>query len=211
MKPRPKVLLADDHAMVVEGLAALLKERFNLVGTVGDGSALLESARTLRPDVIITDMAMPVLSGLEALRGLKAAKSAAKVIILTMHADADLATEAFRAGACGYVLKLSAGEELVTAIEEVVQGRMYLTPLLTKDVISTLTESTPKAAVKLSPRQREVLRFIAEGRRMKEIAAILDLSTRTVETHKYEMMRALGVESTAELVRYAIHIGLIEN
>ncbi|MGZ8500701.1 MAG: response regulator [Candidatus Binatia bacterium] len=211
MKQRTKVLLADDHAMVVEGLAALLKERFELVGTVGDGSALIDAARKLRPDVIIADMTMPVLSGLEALRRLKAAKSAAKVIILTMHPDAELATEAFRAGASGYVLKVSAGEELVTAIEEVVQGRMYLTPLITKDIISRLTEPAPKPAVKLSPRQLEVLRFIAEGRRMKEIAAILDLSTRTVETHKYEMMRSLGVESTAELVRYAIQIGLIES
>jgi two-component system, NarL family, response regulator NreC len=211
MKERTKVLLADDHAMVVEGLAALLKERFNLVGTVGDGKALLDAARALHPDVIIADVAMPVLSGLEALRRLTAAKSTAKVIMLTMHPDPDLATEAFRAGACGYVLKVSAGEELITAIEEVVQGRMYMTPLLTKGVISTLTETAPKAAVKLSPRQREVLRLIAEGRRMKEIAAILDLSTRTVESHKYEMMRSLGVESTAELVRYAIQIGLIEN
>ena len=211
MNRRPKVLLADDHAMVVEGLAALLNERFDLVGTVGDGSALLDAARKLRPDVIIADMAMPVLSGLEALRRLKAVKSAAKVIILTMHADPDLAAEAFRAGASGYVLKLSAGEELVTAIEDVVQGRTYLTPLITRDVISKLTEPAAKAAVKLSARQREVLRFIGEGRRMKEIAAILDLSTRTVESHKYEMMRSLGVESTAELVRYAIQIGLIEN
>jgi DNA-binding NarL/FixJ family response regulator len=211
MKARPKVLLADDHAMVVEGLAALLKERFNLVGTVGDGKALLDAARAMHPDVIIADIAMPVLSGLEALRRLKAAKSAAKVIILTMHADPDLASEAFRAGASGYVLKVSAGEELVMAIEEVVQGRMYLTPMITKDVIATLTETAPKPTVKLSPRQREVLRLIAQGRRMKEIAAILDLSTRTVESHKYEMMRSLGVESTAELVRYAIQIGLIEN
>ncbi|HSQ11617.1 MAG TPA: response regulator transcription factor [Candidatus Deferrimicrobium sp.] len=211
MKQRTKVLLADDHAMVAEGLAALLKDRFELVGTVGDGSALIDVARKLRPDVIIADMTMPVLSGLEALRRLKAARSDAKVIFLTMHADAELATEAFRAGASGYVLKVSAGEELITAIQEVVQGRMYLTPLITKGVLTTLTEPTPKPAVKLSPRQLEVLRFIAEGRRMKEIAALLDLSTRTVETHKYEMMRSLGVESTAELVRYAIQIGLVKS
>jgi len=211
MKQRTKVLLADDHAMVVEGLAALLKERFDLVGTVGDGNAMLEAARKLRPDVIIADVAMPVLSGIEALRRLTAAKSPAKVIILTMHLDAELATEAFRAGASGYVLKVSAGEELITAIQEVMQGRMYLTPLITKGVVSTLMEPAPKAAVKLTPRQGEVLRHIAEGRRMKEIAAILDLSTRTVETHKYEMMRSLGVESTAELVRYAIQIGLVKN
>ena len=211
MKPRTKVLLADDHAMVVEGLAALMKEHFDLVGTVGDGNALLEAARKLRPDVIIADVAMPVMSGLEALRRLKAAKNAAKIIMLTMHPDAELATEAFRAGASGYVLKVAAGDELITAIQEVMQGKTYLTPLITKGVLSTLMESEPKATAKLSSRQREVLRLIAEGRRMKEIAAILDLSTRTVETHKYEMMRSLSVASTAELIRYAIQIGLVKS
>jgi DNA-binding NarL/FixJ family response regulator len=208
MKQRTKVLLADDHTVVAEGLATLLKNRFDLVGTVGNGSELIDAARKLRPDVIVTDISMPVLSGLEALRRLKAARSEAKVIFLTMHADAQLATEAFRAGASGYVLKQSAGEELIAAIQEVLQGRTYLTPLMTKDVIANFTETTPPT-VKLTPRQREVLRLIAEGRRMKEIGAILQLSTRTVETHKYEMMRGLGVESTAELVRYAIQIGLV--
>ena len=208
MKRRTKVLLADDHAIVAEGLATLLKGHFDLVGTVGNGNELIDLARKLRPDVIVTDIAMPVLGGLEALRRLKATRSEAKVIFLTMHADAQLATEAFRAGASGYVLKQSAGEELIAAIHEVLQGRTYLTPLITKDVISNLTESPPPD-LKLTPRQREVLRLIAEGRRMKEIGAILELSTRTVETHKYEMMRALGVESTAGLVRYAIQIGLV--
>jgi DNA-binding NarL/FixJ family response regulator len=209
MKRRPKVLLADDHAIVAEALAALLKEHFELVGTVSNGIELVDAAQQKRPDVIIADVAMPVLGGLEALRRLKALKSDAKVIFLTMHADAQLATEAFRAGASGYVLKHSAGEELITAIREVLQGRIYLTPMITRDVITTLTEPTPRPAASLTPRQREVLRLIAEGRRMKEIAAILKLSTRTVETHKYEMMRTLGVESTAELVRYAIQIGLV--
>lgn len=207
--PRATLLLADDHALVAEGLATLLKGHFDLVGTVGDGSQLIEAAQKLRPDVIVADMAMPVLSGLEALRRLKAEGIDAKVIFLTMHADAQLATEALRAGASGYVLKHSAGEELVRAIQEVVQGRVYLTPLLTKDVITTLTEPTTQPPVRLTPRQREVLRLIAEGRRMKEIAATLQLSTRTVETHKYEMMRALGVDSTAALVRYAIELGLV--
>ena len=207
--PRATLLLADDHALVAEGLATLLKGHFDLVGTVGDGSQLIEAAQKLRPDVIVADMAMPVLSGLEALRRLKAEGIDAKVIFLTMYADAQLATEALRAGASGYVLKHSAGEELVRAIQEVVQGRVYLTPLLTKDVITTLTEPTTQPPVRLTPRQREVLRLIAEGRRMKEIAATLQLSTRTVETHKYEMMRALGVDSTAALVRYAIELGLV--
>jgi DNA-binding NarL/FixJ family response regulator len=201
-------MLADDHAIVAQGLATLLKDHFDLVGTVGNGNELIDAARKLRPDVIVADIAMPVLSGLEALRRLKAMRSEAKVIFLTMHADAQLATEAFRAGASGYVLKQSAGEELIAAIREALQGRTYLTPLITKDVIANFTETTPPT-VKLTPRQREVLRLIAEGRRMKEIAAILELSTRTVETHKYEMMRGLGVESTAELVRYAVQIGLV--
>ena len=209
MKRRTTVLLADDHAIVAEGLATLLKGRFDLVGTVSNGNELIDAVRKLRPDVIVADIAMPVLSGMEALRRLKAARSSAKVIFLTMHADAQLATEAFRAGASGYVLKQSAGEELIAAIQEVLQGRTYLTPLITKDVIANFTESTP-SNVKLTPRQREVLRLIAEGKRMKEIGAILELSTRTVETHKYEMMRGLGVESTAELVRYAVQIGLVE-
>ena len=208
MKRRTKVLLADDHAIVAQGLATLLKDHFDLVGTVGNGNELIDAARKLRPDVIVADIAMPVLSGLEALRRLKAMRSEAKVIFLTMHADAQLATEAFRAGVSGYVLKQSAGEELIAAIREALQGRTYLTPLITKDVIANFTETTPPT-VKLTPRQREVLRLIAEGRRMKEIAAILELSTRTVETHKYEMMRGLGVESTAELVRYAVQIGLV--
>jgi two-component system, NarL family, response regulator NreC len=206
---RTTVLLADDHAIVAEGLAALLRGPFDLVGTVGDGNQLIDAARELQPDVIVADMAMPVLSGLESLRQLKAEHIDAKVIFLTMHADAQLATEALRAGASGYVLKHSAGEELIRAIQEVVEGRVYLTPLLTKDVITTLTEPTTQPAVQLTPRQREVLQLIAEGRRMKEIAATLQLSTRTVETHKYEMMRALGADSTAGLVRYAIQLGLV--
>jgi DNA-binding NarL/FixJ family response regulator len=210
MKRRAKVLLADDHAIVAEGLAALLRDDFDLVATVGDGGELIDAAQRLCPDVIVADIAMPAMSGLEALRRLKAAKSDAKVIFLTMHAEPQLATEAFRAGASGYVLKHSAGEELITAIREVLRGKTYLTPLITKDVITALTEPASEPGVKLTPRQREVLRLLAEGRRMKEIAAILQLSTRTVETHKYEMMRSLGVESTAELVRYAIQIGLVE-
>jgi DNA-binding NarL/FixJ family response regulator len=201
---RVKVLLADDHTIVVEGLQSLLKDQFELVGTVADGRQLVDAARKLRPDVIVTDLSMPVLSGLDALRQLKAGGVDAKVIFLTMHADARVATEALRAGASGFLLKQSAGDELITAIEDVLQGRTYLTPLLTKDVLASLT--TPGAADRavLTPRQREVLRLLADGKRMKEIAAILGLSTRTVETHKYEMMQALGVGSTAELVKYAV-------
>ena len=205
---RARVLLADDHTIVAEGLKSLLKDHYDLVGTAADGSQLIDAAKRLRPDVIVTDLSMPVLSGLDALRRLKADRLDVRVIILTMHADPVVASEALRAGASGFLLKQVAGEELISAIEEVLQGRTYLTSLLTKDVIANLTTPGPRDPVTLTPRQQEVLRLLADGKRMKEIAAILGLSTRTVETHKYEMMQALGVGSTAELVRYAIKHGL---
>jgi len=201
---RVRVLLADDHTIVVEGLQSLLKDHFDLVGTVGDGRQLVDAARKLRPDIIVTDLSMPGMSGLDALRQLKAERLDARVIFLTMHADAGIATEALRAGASGFLLKQSAGDELIAAIEDVLQGRTYLTPLMTKDVLATLTTPADTDQAVLTPRQRDVLRLLADGKRMKEIAAILGLSTRTGETHKYEMMQALGVGSTAELVKYAI-------
>ena len=204
---RARVLLADDHTIVAEGLKSLLQEHYDLVGTVTDGHQLISTARNVKPDVIVTDVSMPVLGGLEALRRLKAEGLDAKVIFLTMHADARMATEAFREGASGFVLKQGAGEELITAIEDVLNGRTYLTPRLTKDVFTSLA-ANPSEQVTLTPRQREVLRLLADGKRMKEIAAILGLSTRTVETHKYEMMQTLGVSSTAELVRYALKHGV---
>jgi DNA-binding NarL/FixJ family response regulator len=181
-----RVLLADDPPIVAQGLASLLRDDFDLVGTVGDGQALIDAAQRLRPDVIVADIAMPVMDGLEALHQLTAARLDAKVIFLTMHVDAQLATAALRVGASGYVLKHAAGEELITAIQEVLRGRTYLTPLIAQDVITTLMAPEQQATVTLTPRQREVLRLIAEGLRMKEIAATLQLSTRTVETHKSE-------------------------
>jgi DNA-binding NarL/FixJ family response regulator len=176
---KARVLLADDHTIVAEGLKSLLEDQFDLVGTVADGGQLIEAARQLRPDVIVTDLSMPVFSGLEALRRLKAERLESRVIILTMHADARIATEAFRAGASGFILKQAAGEELITAIEDVLKGRTYLTPLLTGDVLANLTAPDTEAGVELTPRQREVLRLLADGKRMKEIATILGLSTRT--------------------------------
>ena len=198
---RATILLADDHAIVAEGLARLLSEEFTLLGTATDGRQLLEAARREPPDVIVSDIAMPGMTGLEVLRRLRAESVTSRVIFLTMHADAPLAAEALRAGASGFVVKHAAGEELLTAIHEVLAGRTYLTPRLTKDVL----QLTQKA---LTPRQREVLQLIAAGRTMKEIAAELGLSTRTVETHKYQMMQALQVGTTAELIRYAIEFGL---
>jgi DNA-binding NarL/FixJ family response regulator len=206
-----KVLLADDHAIVAQGLQLLLKDSFNLVGTVHDGRALLEAAARLKPDIIIADISMPLLNGLDAVRQLKSNGIQAKVIILTMHADPHLAADAFRAGASGFVLKDSAGEELIQAIQEILQGRAYLTPLIAKDMITVLMEAKSEGGseAKLTPRQREVLQLIAEGRTMKEVAGILNISSRTAETHKYEMMDVLGVRTTAELIQCAIRLRLI--
>lgn len=209
---KTKVLLADDHTIVAEGLRSLLEGEFELVGSVSDGRALLEAARNLNPDVIVADISMPLLNGLDAARQLKRDGATAKIVFLTMHAEAQLAAEAFRAGASGYLLKSSAGEELIAAIHEVTKGRAYVTPLITKDVLSFLigaARQPEQPAIKLTPRQREVLQLVAEGRTMKEIASILNISTRTVESHKYEMMETLGVQTNAELVQYAIKLGLV--
>ena len=206
---RPTVLIADDHAIVKEGLVGLLKEHdFDVVGAVGDGQLLFDAAKRLRPDVIVTDMSMPGLSGLDVLARLKSDRLQSKVIMLTMHNDAELATQVIRAGAAGFLLKHSAGEELLTAIDQVLQGRTYLTPVMTRDVMARMA-APPSDEPQLTARQRDVLRLILKGQRMKEIAAALDLSPRTVETHKYEMMEALGVQSTPELVRYAIEHRLV--
>ena len=207
---RYTVLIADDHAIVKEGLVTLLRSHgLDVVGAVADGDELLDAARRLRPDLIVTDISMPGLSGLDALTRLKAEHSDSKIILLTMHHDAQLATRALRAGASGFLLKHSAGEELLTAIHQAAEGRVYLTPTLTKEVIEQMAIPSGEALPQLTVRQREVLRLILEGLRMKEIAATLNLSARTVETHKYQMMQTLGVDSTAELVRYAIEKRLL--
>jgi DNA-binding NarL/FixJ family response regulator len=205
---RPTVLLADDHAIVMEGLASLLRREFSLVGTVADGARLIEAARQLQPDVIVTDVAMPGMSGLEALRRLRAEGIAAKVIFLTMHADAQLAAEALRAGASGFVVKHAAGKELIAAIHTALRGGRHVTPHLAADVLAALADGGAPGAGTLTPRQREVVSLIAEGRTMKEVAAVLGLSPRTVETHKYQAMQALGFQTTADLIRHAIEHGL---
>jgi DNA-binding NarL/FixJ family response regulator len=210
---KTSVLLAEDHTIVAEGLKSILEGEFDLIGIVPDGRSLVETAKQLKPDVIVTDISMPLLNGLDAARQIKREGLPAKIIFLTMHTDVPLATEAFRAGASGYLLKQSASQELITAIHEVVKGHAYVTPLITRDVLSFLMEvshETEEQSAKLTPRQREVLQLIAEGRTMKEIASILDISTRTVEAHKYEMMQTLGVQTTAELIQYAIKIGLVQ-
>ena len=206
--PRATVLLADDHAVVAEGLASLLRSEFAVVGTVTDGAQLLDAARRYRPDVIVTDLAMPGMSGLDALRRLKADGLQARVIILTMHSDAEMAAEALRVGASGFIAKHAAGTELVVAIRSVLRGKTYVTPELAQDVVTMLSEPGGPRRDKLTPRQRDVLRLLADGRTMKEVAAALGVSPRTVETHKYQIMEALGLGNTAELIRYAIDHGL---
>lgn len=205
MMRRTTVLIADDHAIVSEGLAALLtKHDFEVVGTVRDGHALVDAARRLCPDVIVTDLSMPGLSGLDVLTRLKAEHVDSKVIVLTMHDNPDMATVAMRAGASGFLLKDSAASEVVMAIQQALLGRVYLTPALTRGVMERMAAPGDPPEARLSLRQRDVLRLIVKGQRMKEIAANLGLSVRTVEVHKYEMMKNLDLHSTAELVRYAL-------
>lgn len=206
--PRATVLLADDHAIVAEGLASLLHGEFALVGTVADGAQLVETARRLRPDLIVTDLAMPGLNGLDALRQLKADGLAARVVVLTMHADAHVAAAVLRAGASGFVVKHAAGQELIAALHAVLRGSRYVTPDLANDVLATLSEPAAPGAGTLTPRQRDVVRLLAAGATMKEVASALGLSPRTVETHKYQSMEALGLKTTAELIRYALEHGL---
>ena len=204
---RPRILLADDHTMFAQGLQSLLEDEFELVGTVADGQALVETAHELDPDVIVVDISMPLLNGFDAVRQLKKEGISARIIFLTMHMDDSLVAEAFRCGASGYVLKHSAGEDLVSAIRQVLAGHEYVTPFVATGPARTAGVDRTQT-LRLTPRQREVLQLIIEGHTMKEIAARLGISTRTAETHKYEMMESLGVESTAELIQYAIKLGL---
>jgi DNA-binding NarL/FixJ family response regulator len=203
---RPRVLLADDHRLLREAFVKLLEPDCDVVGAVSDGRALLEAAPKLRPDVVVVDIAMPQLNGLDAARQLKRAMPAVKVIFLTVNEDPDLAAEAFRAGGSAFLLKNSAASELLQAIQDVIQGRSYVTPLATRDMVDNLLRQPEpgKGAHELSLRQREVLQLLAEGRTMKEIASLLKITPRTVAFHKYSMMEELGIKTSAELVQYAI-------
>lgn len=200
-----RVLLADDHTLLLGALANLLAEECDVVGQVSDGRALVAAAEELKPEVIVLDISMPLLNGVEAARQIKQKLKNVKLVFLTMNEDADLAAEAFRAGASAYLLKRSATSELPLAIREVMQGRSYVTPLVTEGLVESLLQPQPrKPAHELTPRQREVLQLLAEGRSMKEVASILNLTPRTVAFHKYRMMDELKVKSTAELVQYAV-------
>ena len=204
---KPRVILADDHQIVLQGLKTILEPEFDLVGTVADGRALLDAQKKLHPDVIVADISMPLLNGIEAVRRIKKADPHVKVVFLTMHPDVSYAAEAFESGASGYVLKHSAPDELITAIREVLKGKTYITPMIAGELIQEYKKGDyikNEAMVKLSSRQREVLQLLTEGKTAKEVAGILNISTRTVEFHKYKMMEILGIKSSAELVQYAI-------
>jgi DNA-binding NarL/FixJ family response regulator len=203
---RPRVLLADDHRLLREAFAKLLEPGCEVVGAVGDGRAVLDAAPNLRPDVVVLDVAMPLLNGLDAARQLLRRTPEVKVIFLTVSEDPDLAAEAFRAGASGYLLKNSAAAELVQAIQEVARGRSYVTPLATQGLVGSFLQGhgPERKTGELSPRRREVLQLLAEGRTMKEVARILNITARTVAFHKYGMMQELGIKTTAELVQFAV-------
>lgn len=206
-----RVLIADDHQIVAEGLRSLLEPEFELVGIVADGREMLAAARELCPDVVVLDISMPALNGIEAAAQLREASSSARVIFLTMHTEATYAVRALDAGAAGYILKHSAATELVAAIREAVQGRTYVTPLIAAAVLNEYRDRDghPASAFeRLTSRQREVLQLVAEGRSAKEIARLLHISPRTAEFHKAKLMETLGAASTAELVRHAIQNGV---
>src|SRR5262245_25140580 len=205
---RPGILLADDHTMLLDAFRALLEPEFEVVGTATDGRMLIEQFSRLQPDVVVVDVAMPLLNGLDAGRLLKAQRQSVKLIYLTMNPEPDLAREALRLGASGYVLKSSAASELKQAIHEALKGRSYITPLITQDVVGLLLEPRDRSQ-ELTARQREVLQLLAEGRSMKEVAAILSVTPRTVAFHKYRMMEQLRLKTSAELVQYAVKHGIV--
>jgi DNA-binding NarL/FixJ family response regulator len=203
---RPRVLIADDHTLILEAFRKLLADACEVVGTVSDGHQLMAAAVKLKPDVIVLDISMPVLNGLEAARQLKKTVPDVRLVVVTMNEDPDLAAEAFRAGASGYLIKRSAVSELLTAIREAMERRSYVTPLIAGELMSTVLNhgGGSDRARQLTGRQREVVQLIAEGRSMKEIAAILNITPRTVAFHKYRVMDQLNITTTAELVRFAI-------
>ncbi len=213
MAKRPRVLLADDHTLVLEGLRRLLEDRCELVGMVEDGRALVEAAPKLSPDIVLLDISMPLLNGLDAARRLRTLVPDTRIIFLTMHADPTYASEAFDAGAAGYLLKRSAASELNVAIATVLAGRKYLTPLITSDALRASVPrsvAVPPTLGRLTPRQREVLQLVAEGHTAKDIAARLGISVKTVEFHKAGIMDRLGVRTASELTKYAVAHGVTE-
>jgi len=209
---RPRVLLADDHQIMAEGLKGLLEPEFEVVDVVSDGRELVAAAKRHRLDVIVADISMPTLNGIEAAIQLRDAGVASKVIFLTMHRDVAYARRALEAGASGFVLKHSAPSDLVTAIREALRGQTYVSPMIAGELLESYRESSPgkqDEASRLTRRQREVLQLLAEGCSAKEVAAILKISPRTAEFHRARILSALGIQTTAELVQYAIRHEII--
>lgn len=210
--PLPRVLIADDHRMVAEGLRSLLEPDYDLVEIVDDGQKMIDATKRISPDVIIADISMPRLNGLEAVERLRAMGCSAKIIFLTMHKDLTYAARALQAGADGFLLKHSASAELLTALRAVLSNKTYVTPEIAErlnDAKKTCLERNDLAKFELTPRQREVLQLFAEGRSAKQVAAILRISTRTAENHKARIMAVLGLSSIAELTQYAIRHGMV--
>jgi DNA-binding NarL/FixJ family response regulator len=209
---KPRLLIADDHPILAEGLRGLLEPEFEVVAVVADGRALVTAAKEHRPDLIVADVTMPLLNGIEAAVQLRDLGVKAKVVFLTMHRDVAYARLALEAGAAGYVLKHCAAAELVMAVREALRGQTYVTPMIAGELLHWYRDgdSGPLDSVqRLTARQREVLRLIAEGRSAKEVAAVLKISIRTAEAHKAHILEALGLRTTAELVQYAIRTGII--
>jgi DNA-binding NarL/FixJ family response regulator len=208
-----KVLIADDHSVVLAGIRQILHEHgHEIVGTVEDGHALVEAALAIPADVIVLDIAMPVLNGIEAARRIRATNERVKILFLSMHTDSAYLREAFRAGANGYLIKSSAISELAAAVEDVLAGGTYVSPRLSRTTATSPAPiDTQSFGRDLSPRQREVLQLVAEGRTAKEISSILSISTKTVEYHKANIMNVLGVRTIAELTRYAVRQGMLNS
>ena len=202
---KPRVIIADDHTLLVEAFEKLLAPECDVVAKVADGRALVAAARKLRPDVVVLDLTMPLLNGLDAARQIREFDKSVRLVFVTMNEDPDLAAEAFRAGGAAYLLKRSAGSELLTAIREAMKRRSYVTPLVTEAMLGSLMEAKTEAPSRhLTARQREVLQLLAEGKSMKEVASILNVTPRTVAFHKYRMMEQLRIKTNAELIQYAI-------
>jgi DNA-binding NarL/FixJ family response regulator len=207
MTSRSRILLADDHTLVAELCRKLLETEFDVVGIVNDGLSLVRAAAELKPDVVVVDVAMPVLNGLDAGRQVKEMLPAVKLVFLTMNPDLEVAAEAFRRGANGYLLKTCAAAEMVQAVRQVLRGKSFMSAALPRDAVNFLRNQDKNLVdegERLTQRQRQVLQLLAEGKVMKEVSSILHMSTRTVAYHKYRMMEVLGAKSTAELVKYAI-------
>jgi len=202
---KPRVILADDHTLLLEAFDKLLSAECDIVARVTDGRALVEAVRQHHPDIVVLDLAMPLLNGLDAARQIKQIDRSVRLVFVTMNEDPDVAAEAFRAGGSAYLLKRSAGSELLTAIREAMRHRSYVTPLVTEGMLGSLIHANAETPSReLTSRQREVLQLLAEGKSMKEVASILNVSARTVAFHKYRMMEQLKIKTNAELIQYAI-------